>query len=175
MKGNPLSQVKESVARLSSILGDEDSLGVVTFSTSAQTVVPLQPLSTAGARRNIERASESLVADGYTNMSAGLSHAALQFPPRLPDERQLVLCCRTASQRRHAEHRWTGRRGGVDQEPRRGRLDAGLWRNTTKICCWLSPTRRVGAMPTSKTPRWRPAALRGRWERSGMWWRKTLR
>lgn len=91
MKGNPLSQVKESVARLSSILGDEDSLGVVTFSTSAQTVVPLQPLSTAGARRNIERASESLVADGYTNMSAGLSHAALQFPPRLPDERQLVL------------------------------------------------------------------------------------
>ncbi len=91
MKGNPLAQVKESVARLSAILSDEDALGVVTFSTSAQTVVPIQPLSSAGARRSIERASESLLADGYTNLSAGLSHAALQFAPRQPDERQLVL------------------------------------------------------------------------------------
>lgn len=91
MKGNPLSQVKESVARLSSILSDEDALGVVTFSTSAQTVVPIQTLSSVGVRRGVERAGESLLADGYTNMSAGLSHAALQFPPRAPDERQLVL------------------------------------------------------------------------------------
>lgn len=91
MKGNPLSQVKESVARLSSILGDEDALGVVTFSTSAQTVVPIATLGQGSTRRNIERASEGLLADGYTNMSAGLSHAALQFPPRAADERQLIL------------------------------------------------------------------------------------
>lgn len=91
MKGNPLSQVKESVARLASILGDEDGLGVVTFSTSAQTVVPIATLGNGGTRRTVERASESLVADGYTNVSAGLSHAALQFPPRASDERQLIL------------------------------------------------------------------------------------
>ena len=91
MKGNPLAQVKESVARLSSILGDDDALGVVTFSTSAQTVVPIATLGQGSTRRSIERASESLAADGYTNMSAGLSHAALQFPPRASDERQLIL------------------------------------------------------------------------------------
>lgn len=91
MKGNPLTQVKESVARLSSILGDEDALGVVTFSTSAQTVVSMATLGQGSTRRNIERASESLLADGYTNLSAGLSHAALQFPPRRSDERQLIL------------------------------------------------------------------------------------
>ena len=91
MKGQPLEQVKESVRRLASILGDEDALGVVTFSTSAQTVAPIQTLAGGVARRNIERAADTLHADGYTNMSAGLSHAALQFAPRAPDERQLIL------------------------------------------------------------------------------------
>lgn len=91
MQGDPLMRVKDSVTRLASILGDEDGLGVVAFSTSAHTVSPICLLSRADARGEIQRATALLSADGYTNISAALSHAALLFPPRSSDERQLIL------------------------------------------------------------------------------------
>lgn len=91
MQGPPIVQVKDSVMRLATILGDQDALGVVAFSTSAHTVSPIRQLSADDARREIQRATEALGVDGYTNISAGLSHAALLFPPRAPDERQLIL------------------------------------------------------------------------------------
>ncbi len=91
MQGTPIAQVKDSVARLVAILGEEDALGIVAFSTSAQTVTPLRALKGAEARRFLQKSSEMLAADGYTNISAGLSHAALLFAPRAADERQLIL------------------------------------------------------------------------------------
>lgn len=91
MQGTSITQVKDSVVRLASILGDEDALGVVTFSTSAQTVIPIRALKNADARRAVQQAAESLAADSYTNISAGLSHAALLFSARAEKERQIIL------------------------------------------------------------------------------------
>lgn len=91
MQGTPVAQVKDAVTRMAAILGDDDSLGVVAFSTSARTVTPIRRLGNQNARLSAQHGAESLQADGYTNISAGLSHAALLFSPRVPDERQMIL------------------------------------------------------------------------------------
>lgn len=95
MQGESIAQVKESVQRLSAILSDGDSLGVVSFSDRAQTLIPITRLGSGPgqdeSRRSIVSAAQKLRADGGTNISAGLSHAALLFPSRAADERQLAL------------------------------------------------------------------------------------
>jgi Ca-activated chloride channel family protein len=91
MQGAPLVQVKDSVERLVSILGDEDALGIVSFATSASTVTPIRALKGPTARRLLQQSIETLTSDGYTNISAGLSHAALLFQPRAKNERQIIL------------------------------------------------------------------------------------
>ena len=91
MEGSPIAQVKDTVSRLSTILGDEDALGVVAFSTGARTVAPIRRLDDNAAQRALQQAIDPLIAAGYTNISAALSHAALLFSPRAADERQLIL------------------------------------------------------------------------------------
>jgi Ca-activated chloride channel family protein len=91
MQGSPLAKVKDTVNRLIDILGDDDALGIVAFSTGARTVTPIGRLRDAAARLANKQKADALLADGYTNISAGLSHAALLFLPREGGERQLVL------------------------------------------------------------------------------------
>lgn len=89
MAGEPLLQVKDSVERLVDILEDQDSLGVVAFSTGARTVSPLRPLG--AARGAIRREVRGLVADGNTNISGGLAQGALLFSDAAPRARQVLL------------------------------------------------------------------------------------
>jgi hypothetical protein len=79
-----------STQRLAEILGDDDSLGVVVFSTGARTVSPLRKLS-ADARRQLHAEVAGLQTEGSTNIAGGLAHATLLFPARTPGERHLAL------------------------------------------------------------------------------------
>jgi uncharacterized protein YegL len=90
MAGEPIAQVMQSSQRLAEILEDTDALGVVAFDTGARTVAEIKPLS-AQARRDLGRAIGLLHAEGNTNISGGLAHAALLFPKRTPGERQIIL------------------------------------------------------------------------------------
>ncbi|MCC7541486.1 MAG: VWA domain-containing protein, partial [Deltaproteobacteria bacterium] len=90
MTGDPITHVIESATRLTEILADDDALGVVAFSDGAHTVSPVRALS-AEARTTVRREIATLAAQGYTNMSGGLAHAALALPARATGERQLLL------------------------------------------------------------------------------------
>ena len=90
MQGAPLQQVIRSAIRLSEILSDNDSLGIVAFDSAARQVSPLRKLD-AASRRQIQREVMSLAANGNTNISHGLSTGALMFPNQEPSERQIIL------------------------------------------------------------------------------------
>lgn len=89
MRGEPIAQVIQSAQRLSEILADDDRLGVVMFNDGAETISPLREL--AQGRREIKQELAAIEADGGTNISGALAHAALLFPRRAPGERQLAL------------------------------------------------------------------------------------
>jgi Ca-activated chloride channel family protein len=90
MRGTPLQQVIQSTQRLVEILGDDDRVGVVSFSDAARTVSPLRVLN-ATARKATVAEIGALTDEGSTNMSGGIAHAALLFPQREPGERHLIL------------------------------------------------------------------------------------
>lgn len=91
MKGAPLEHVKQSVACLAEILGPNDSLGIVRFASTADVLCPISPLRAPDTKPALRKAVAGLFAKGYTNLSAGLSKAALLFPPRAAHERQLIV------------------------------------------------------------------------------------
>lgn len=82
MDGEPLREVKHAVTRLTEVLGDEDALGVVTFSTEARVLSGPRALRDPDARSALRRLVAELRADGSTNIDGGLSKAALLLPPR---------------------------------------------------------------------------------------------
>jgi Ca-activated chloride channel family protein len=90
MGGQPLQHVISSAQRIASLLQETDELGVVTFNATAQTTSPLRAMSPA-SRRLLDQEVSALQAAGNTNISAGLSRAALCFPARSPGVRQLIL------------------------------------------------------------------------------------
>lgn len=90
MQGEPLAQVVRSAHRLSELLSEEDSLGLVVFSNSARIVAPLAPLR-AAHRRKLQQELTLLRAGGGTNISAGLAQASMLFPNREKEERFTVL------------------------------------------------------------------------------------
>jgi Ca-activated chloride channel homolog len=90
MQGAPLQQVIRSAIRLSELLSDNDSLGVVSFDSAARQVSPLRKLN-ALSRRQILQEVMGLIANGNTNISHGLSTGALLLPPQAPNERQIIL------------------------------------------------------------------------------------
>lgn len=90
MQGEPLAQVIRSAQLLADILPDGDMLGVVAFDSNAHTIAEPRPLD-GGVRAATKAALAMLRANSGTNLSAGLSRAALLLPPRKPDERQLLL------------------------------------------------------------------------------------
>jgi Ca-activated chloride channel family protein len=90
MAGEPITQVIQSTKRLAEILGDTDSLGVVSFAAGAETVAPLQTL-TRQARHDVQSAAARITAGGGTNMSGGMAHGALLYPARGDDERQVMI------------------------------------------------------------------------------------
>jgi secreted protein with Ig-like and vWFA domain len=67
MAGEPLAQVIASTQRLAEILGDDDALGVVAFSSGARTVSPIRKLD-AGARREVHAEVAGLVTLDSTNL-----------------------------------------------------------------------------------------------------------
>ncbi|MEZ4311075.1 MAG: VWA domain-containing protein [Polyangiaceae bacterium] len=88
MQGEPIAQVLRSAERLAEILDDTDRLGIVTFSDGAETRAP-EPLSRA--RKEVARKLAGVSASGGTNIAGGLAQAALAFPKREVDERQLLV------------------------------------------------------------------------------------
>jgi Ca-activated chloride channel homolog len=90
MQGAPLQQVIRSAIRLADLLSDSDSLGVVAFDSAARQVSPLRRLNET-SRKQIQREVMSLIANGNTNISHGLSTGALLFPNQGPSERQVIL------------------------------------------------------------------------------------
>src|SRR4051794_22327346 len=90
MEGDPLAQVVRSAQRIAEILPATDRLGIVAFADAAVTVSPLRALDAEGRRETLREVS-AVTASGRTNVSAGLSHAAVLFPPREAGERQIVL------------------------------------------------------------------------------------
>jgi Ca-activated chloride channel family protein len=90
MQGTPLQQVIRSAIRLSEILSDKDSLGVVAFDSSARQVSPLRRLN-ASSRAQLQQEVRSLVANGNTNISQGISTSALMFPNSEPLDRNIIL------------------------------------------------------------------------------------
>jgi Ca-activated chloride channel family protein len=90
MSGEALTQVIRSTQKIAEMLDARDALGVVAFSSGADTVSPLRRM-TRDARAATQAEAVTLRASGNTNMSGGLSHAALQFPARAGDERQVMI------------------------------------------------------------------------------------
>jgi Ca-activated chloride channel family protein len=90
MAGPPLEHVVRSVERIVDLLGERDRLGVVAFSEEATEVSPLARLD-GEARRAIKARVRRLVAEGGTNVEAGLGRARGLLPARGAHERQAVL------------------------------------------------------------------------------------
>ncbi len=90
MVGPPLEQVILSIDRLTALLTPEDRLAVVAFANEASEVAPLLAAD-VDARRLISSRVHRLVAEGGTNIEAGLKHAASLLPPRGAHERQVIL------------------------------------------------------------------------------------
>jgi Ca-activated chloride channel family protein len=90
MHGPPLEQVVQSIERLVGLLEPTDRVGVVAFSDSAAEVAPLAPANLDG-RRLIAARARRLLAEGGTNVEAGLRKAAELMPPRGLHERQVIL------------------------------------------------------------------------------------
>jgi hypothetical protein len=72
MRGEPLQQVARSVERIVGLLGDDDEVGLVAFSSNASEVAAVAPLSPS-KRREIQTRAARLCADDRTNIEAGLS------------------------------------------------------------------------------------------------------
>ena len=90
MHGEPIAQVMQSTRKIAEMLEDRDALGVVSFSTGAETISPLRRL-TPDARAATRSEASKLQASGNTNMSGGLAHATLMFPAQASDERQVMI------------------------------------------------------------------------------------
>jgi Ca-activated chloride channel family protein len=90
MAGEPLRHVAASSQRMAELLQERDRLGVVSFHRAAHTAAPVAAMTPEG-RRAVKVAAAALVAGGNTNISAGLSHAALLLPPADGDERQALV------------------------------------------------------------------------------------
>jgi Ca-activated chloride channel family protein len=90
MEGTPLDQVVRSIDRLVGLLAPADRLGVVAFADAASSVAPLAPVTEA-SNRLVSARIRRIVAEGGTNVEAGLRRAAEMMPPRGEHERQVIL------------------------------------------------------------------------------------
>lgn len=90
MRGEPLAQVVRSVERIVDLLGDDDRLGVVAFSTGATEVAPALALD-AGHRRTVKSRVARLAADDRTNIEAGLALARSILPARTDRQRRGIV------------------------------------------------------------------------------------
>jgi Ca-activated chloride channel homolog len=90
MVGPPMEHVIESIDRLITLLDPTDRVGVVAFSDNASEITPLA-FADAKARRLVSTRVHRLVAEGGTNVEAGLQRAAAMLPPRGQHERQVIL------------------------------------------------------------------------------------
>ncbi|MBI5518406.1 MAG: VWA domain-containing protein [Deltaproteobacteria bacterium] len=90
MAGEPLRHVAASSQKMAELLHEGDRLGVVAFQRAAHTVAPVAAMSPEG-RRAVKVSVGALVAGGNTNISAGLSHAALLLPSATGEERQALV------------------------------------------------------------------------------------
>lgn len=75
MQGEPIEQLIMSVDKLTELCSPADRLAVAVFSDGASEVVPLTPMDPAG-RRLVRSRVHRLVANGRTNLEAGLEKAA---------------------------------------------------------------------------------------------------
>ena len=90
MAGPPIEHVIASIDRLIALLGPADRIALVAFANNATEIAPLLPASVE-TRRLISTRAHRLVAEGGTNVEAGLVKAASLLPPRTPHERQVIL------------------------------------------------------------------------------------
>lgn len=90
MRGEPLRQVCDSVAKLVDLLEPTDRAGVVAFSDNPSEVAPLSEL-TPPAKSSLKRRVHALTSTGSTGISAGVSEGRRRLPPRREGERQLLL------------------------------------------------------------------------------------
>lgn len=90
MRGEPLHQVCDSVAKLVDLLEPRDRAGVVAFSDNPSEVAPLSEL-TLPAKASLKRRVHALTATGSTGITAGVAEGRRQLPPRRDGERQLLL------------------------------------------------------------------------------------
>lgn len=90
MAGPPLEHVVLSIDRLVALLSPTDRIGVVAFANDAAEVTALLPAD-AETRRLVSSRVHRLLAEGGTNIEAGLTHAAALLPPRGVHERQVIL------------------------------------------------------------------------------------
>jgi Ca-activated chloride channel family protein len=90
MAGPPIEHVIQSIDRLLALLEPTDRIGVVAFSHNAAEIAPLAAAD-ARAKRLVSTRAHRLVAEGGTNVEAGLHGAAALLPPRGQHERQVIL------------------------------------------------------------------------------------
>ncbi len=90
MVGPPLEHVVQSIDRLVALLSPTDRVAVVAFANDAAEVTPLLAAD-AETRRLVSSRAHRLLAEGGTNIDAGLTRAAASLPPRGVHERQVIL------------------------------------------------------------------------------------
>ena len=90
MRGEPIEQVKASVAQLIDLLGARDEVGVVGFSNLPVVVSPRAPL-TAVHRAQLRRRLGALRACGGTGMTRGLQCGAETLGVRQENQRQVMV------------------------------------------------------------------------------------
>jgi Ca-activated chloride channel family protein len=74
MAGDPMAKALAAIRELVGQLGPEDRFGLVTYSSSAETRVPLE-LASLEARMRWSMELDSIISDGGTNMAVGLDLA----------------------------------------------------------------------------------------------------
>ena len=89
MAGEPFDQARRIVARAIETLSDDDQLELIGFASEAKRWKAIPQLATGHAKRSAVRWLEKLVADGGTEMRAGIIEALR--PLRLNAQRQIVL------------------------------------------------------------------------------------
>lgn len=78
MKGPPLEGVVRSVERIVELLSPDDRVGIVSFASTADVTMPVEP-ATADAKNRARECAGRLAAGAQTNMEAGLRLAAEQL------------------------------------------------------------------------------------------------
>ena len=103
MSGKKIQQVKDAVKYVIDLLGDQDRISIITFSSSTSTLVGSQQVRSASDKESLKRKVDRLSARGGTTMApamrAGLSEVKKHWSPQCVNRLVLLTDGQTSGER----------------------------------------------------------------------------